>query len=274
MEVDGTDGRLGRYLLGDLTPEEEERIELEYLAGDEAMALVQEAEDDLVDDYARARLSPRDAQRFEERLLPRPGMPARVAFARALAAQKPPRGRSLAQPWLAWAAAVLLAVVSTGLGSGLYRQRRVAAEADAAARERIAALERTVADQQERLQADRPPPPGDAPRVVELRDGAHRGLGSPRNDIDAPGEAWILLRLRVGEHLYPSYMARIETAEGRPIARLLPAVRRDSPAAVDVMVPGALLKTGAYVVVLEGVDGRTPELVAGFPLQVRPPRAR
>ena len=101
-----------------------------------------------------------------------------------------------------------------------------------------------------------------------------RGPGSPRNEIEAPGEAWILLRLRVGEHLYPSYVARLETAEGRPIARLLPAIRRDAPAAADVMVPGALLKTGAYVVVLEGVDGKAFEAVAGFPLQVRPPRTR
>jgi len=272
MEVDGTDGGLGRYLLGDLTPEEEERVELEYLAGDEAMALVQEAEDDLIDDYARGRLSPRDARRFEERLLPRPGMPERVAFARTLAAQQPPQGRRLARPWLAWAAAVLLAGVSAGLGSGLYHERRVAAEADAAARERIAALESTVTLQKQRLQAV--PPAGDAPRVVELRDGADRGPGSPRNEIEAPGEAWVLLRLLVGEHLYPSYVARIETAEGRPVARLLPTVRRDTPAAADVMVPGALLETGAYVIVLEGVDGRSPEPVAGFPLQVRPPRAR
>ena len=273
MEVDGTDGLLGRYLLGDLTPEEEERVELEYLAGDdEAMALVQEAEDDLVDDYARGRLSPRDARRFEERLLPRPGMSGRVAFARTLAAQPAPQAPPLARPWLAWAAAALFAGVSIGLGSGLYLQRRGAAETEAAARERIAALESTVTEQRERLQAV--PPPGEAPRVVELRDGAHRGPGSPRNEIEAPGEAWVLLRLRVGEHLYPSYVARIETAEGRPIARLLPAVRRDGPAAADVMVPGALLEPGAYVILLEGVDGKAPEPVGGFPLQVRPPRAR
>lgn len=269
MALDGTDGRLGRYLLGDLTPEEEERVELEYLTRDDAMALVEEAEDDLVDDYARARLSPRDARRFEERLLSRPGMAARVAFARALAAQQPPRDRSLARPWLAWAAAVLLAVVSTGLGSGLYRQRRVAAEADAAARERIAALERTVTEQQARLQAV--PPPAEAPRVVELKDGVHRGEGSARNELEVPGEAWIRLRLLVGEHLYASYAATLETAEGRRLASL-PAVRRDAPAAAEVMVPGALLREGAYVVILEGVEGRARDTVGGFPVQVRPRR--
>jgi hypothetical protein len=267
MEVDGTDGRLGRYLLGDLTPEEDEQVEIEYLAGDEATALVQEAEDDLVDDYARGRLSPRDARRFEERLLSRPGMPGRVAFARTLAAQRPPQIRSLARPWLAWTAAVLLAGVSIGLGSGLYRQRRVAAGTDAAARERIAALESTVTEQQERLRAV--PPPGNAPLVVELRDGAHRGPGGPRNEIEAPGEAWVLLRLLVGEHLYPSYVARIETADGRVIKASLPAVRREAPAAAEVMVPGADLKAGTYVVMLEGVEGADRETVGGFPLQVR-----
>lgn len=275
MAVDGNDGRLGRYLLGALPPEEEERIELQYLAGDEALALVQEAEDDLVDDYARGRLSPADAQRFEERLLSRPGMAGRVAFARALAAQKQPSSRrSLAPPWLAWAAAVLLAVLSAGLGSGLYRQRHAATAADAASRARIEALERRVTEQEALLRAV-PPPVMGAPRVVELRDGGLRGEGGPQNQTEAPSEPWVVLRLRVDAHLYPSYVARIETADGRLIAPSLMAVRRDAPAAADVMVTGALLKPGSYVVELRGVEGsQRPEPVGGYLLEVRPPRAR
>jgi hypothetical protein len=265
MAMDGAEGRLTRYLLGDLTPEEEETVELDYLAGEDGMALVQEAEDDLVDDYAGARLSQRDARRFEERLLPRPGMAARVAFARALAAGQPPRASVRARSWLGWAAAVLLAVVSAGLGSGLHRQRRVAAEADAAARERIAALERTVTG----LQAV--PPPVDAPRVFELRDGASRGAAGARNELEAAADPWILLRLLVGEHFYASYAATIETAEGRRVVAL-PAVRRDAPAAADVMVPTALLPAGAYVIVLEGREGAARETVGGFPLLIRPRR--
>jgi hypothetical protein len=49
----------------------------------------------------------------------------------------------------------------------------------------------------------------------------------------------------------------------------LPAVRREEPAAAEVMVPGALLRAGTYVVMLEGVEGADHETVGGFPLQVR-----
>jgi hypothetical protein len=269
MAVVGADGRLGRYLLGTLPPEEEEALELEYLAGDDALALVQEAEDDLVDDYARGLLSSPDARRFEERLLPRPGMAARVAFARALAAQKRPKSRRLAPPWLAWAAALLLAVLSTGLGSGLHRLRQAAAADAAAARERITALERTVTEQQLALRAAVPPPAAGTPPVVELRDNGQRGSArSGPNEIPAPDAPWIVLRLLLDEHLYPSYVVRIETDLGRVITTL-PVVRRDAPAAAEVMVPGALLKAGAYVVMLEGVDGAERDTVGGFPLQVR-----
>jgi hypothetical protein len=267
MAVGQSDGRLGRYLMGDLPPDEEERLELEYLGSDEALALVQEAEDDLIDDYARARLSPADARRFEERLLPRPGMAERVAFARALAAERPSR-RVLARPWLAWAAAILFAVLSTGLGSGFYRQRQAAAAAAAAARERIEALEAKVTEQQQALRAVPPPVPA-GPPVVELRDGAQRGEGRSLNEIAVRDEPWVVLSLRLDEHLYPSYAATIETTEGRVIARSLPAVRREAPAAAEVMVPGALLRAGAYVVMLEGVEGADRETVGGFPLQVR-----
>jgi hypothetical protein len=267
MAVGESDGRLRRYLLGDLPPDEEERLELEYLAGDEALALVQEAEDDLIDDYARARLSPADARRFEERLLPRPGMAGRASFARALAAERPSR-RVLPPPWLAWAAAVLFAVLSTGLGSGLYRQRQAAAAADAAARERIGALEAMVTEKERALRSV-PAPAAAAPPVFELRDGAQRGAGRPPSEIEVRDAPWVVLSLRLDEHLYPSYVARIETAEGRVIVPSLPAVRREAPAAAEVMVPGALLRAGTYVVMLEGVEGADHETVGGFPLQVR-----
>ena len=151
MAANGADGRLGRYLLGHLSLEEEERLEVEYLAGEDAFALVQEAEHDLIDDYVAGRLSSDDRRRFEERVLPRPEMAERVAFARALAAaaQAPPVRRPAARPWLGAVAAAVLAVVSTGLGARLLHQQRTQAEAQS----RIDALERVVAAQQQRLEA-------------------------------------------------------------------------------------------------------------------------
>jgi hypothetical protein len=274
MAVAGTEGRLGRYLLGHLSPEEEERVEVEYLAGEDAFALVQEAEHDLIDDYVAGRLSADDRRRFEERVLPRPEMAGRVAFARALTAAREPARRPVARPWLGTAAAAVLAVVSVGLGAGLLHQQQARAEAQA----RIDALEGVVAAQQQRLQAvpvprSEPAPRTAAPRVVELRGGTTRGDGNAANEIEERGAGWLQLRLKVDEHLYASYQATLETPEGRVLATL-PAVRSDAPLAAEVMVPGALLKAGAYVLVLHGREGARYVLAEGYPLQVRPARAR
>ncbi|MET0551470.1 MAG: hypothetical protein ABW221_00430 [Vicinamibacteria bacterium] len=270
MAANGVDGRLGRYLLGHLSPEEEERLEIEYLAGADAFVLVQEAEHDLIDDYVAGRLSSDDVQRFEQRLLPRPEMEERIAFARALAAAQPVR-RAAARPWLGAAAAAVLALVSAGLGAGLLQQQR----ARDAAQSRIDALERVVAAQQQRLQAVPVPrpeaaPPAASPRVVELRGGASRGEGDGGSEIEEPGAGWLQVRLKMDEHLYGSYKATLERPEGTVLAPL-PVVRNESPVGAEVMLPGALLKPGTYVIVLRARNG---DLVDGYPLQVRPVRSR
>lgn len=274
IAVTGVDGRLGRYLLGHLSLEEEERVELEYLAGEDAFVLVQEAEHDLIDDYVSGRLSADDRRRFEERVLPRPEMAGRVAFARALTAAKAPVRRPVARPWLGTAAAAVLAVVSAGLGAGLLHQQRERAEAQS----RIEALEGVVAAQLQQLQAVPVPRAEPAPRaaplrVIELRGGTSRGDGPAANEIEEPGAGSLQLRLKVDEHLYPSYKATLETPEGRVLAQL-PVVRSEAPLAADVVVPGALLKPGAYVVVLSGRAGARYDLADGYPLQVRPARSR
>jgi hypothetical protein len=277
MAVTGVEGRLGRYLLGHLSPEEEERVEVEYLAGEDAFVLVQEAEHDLIDDYVAGRLSADDRRRFEERVLPRPEMAGRVAFARALAAAKaakPSERRSVARPWLATAAAAVLAVASAGLGAGLLHERRERADAQS----RIDALEGVVAAQQQQLQAVPAPRAEAAPRaatlrVVELRGGTSRGDGPAANEIDEPGTGWLQLRLKVDEHLYPFYKATLETPENRVLARL-PVVRSEAPLAAEVMVPGPMLKAGAYVVLLWGREGGRYVLLDGYPLQIRPARSR
>jgi hypothetical protein len=269
MAQNGADGRLDRYLLGHLSPEEEERLEIEYLGDGDAFVRVQAAEDDLIDDYANGRLSADDEGRFRERFLDRPEMAERVAFARALAAT-PARPLRSSPRWLAAAAALFLAV-SCGLLARLTWQERAAAAAAHAAVERVAALEARLSERESVLPVVTPPEPRrDAlPAVVELRGGTNRGAAAEPNTIEAPSADWIQLRLVLAQHLYKSYSARLETMEERRLA-VLPVVVRDAPPGADVMVPGALLKPGAYVVVLEGVRGGTREMVDGYTLEVRP----
>jgi hypothetical protein len=269
MAENGADGRLDRYLLGHLSPEEEERLEIEYLGDGDAFVRFQAAEDDLIDDYANGRLSADDEGRFRERFLGRPEMAERVAFARALAAT-PARPLRSSPRWLAAAAALFLAL-SCGLLARLTWQERAAAAAAHAAVERVAALEARLAERESALPVVPPPEPRrDAlPAVVELRAGTNRGATAGSNEMEAPSGDWSLLRLVLSEHLYKTYAARLETAEGLRLATL-PVVRRDTPPSAELMVPAALLRPGAYVVMLEGVEGGRREIVDGFALQVRP----
>src|SRR6185503_10005685 len=83
LSEDLRDDRLTRYLLAGLPPDEEERLEQEYLRGGEAYDRLLAAEDDLIDAYAAGRLEGDEARRFEARFLATPERRERVAFARA-----------------------------------------------------------------------------------------------------------------------------------------------------------------------------------------------
>src|SRR5262245_31986291 len=54
-----------RFLLGDLSPVEQERIEIRLLEDLEFQELIQAAEFDLIDDYIRGDLTAEDVRRFE-----------------------------------------------------------------------------------------------------------------------------------------------------------------------------------------------------------------
>lgn len=73
-----------RYLLGDLSESEQTTLEEEYFTDPQAFARMVKAENELVDDYARGRLSPQLRERFEQNYLTHPQRRERMKFARAL----------------------------------------------------------------------------------------------------------------------------------------------------------------------------------------------
>lgn len=73
-----------RYLLGDLSEEEEETIGRRYLAESEASEELEIAEDELIDRYIRNELSANDSSRFTKMLLSSPRLRERVEFAKIL----------------------------------------------------------------------------------------------------------------------------------------------------------------------------------------------
>jgi hypothetical protein len=73
-----------RYLLGDLPESEEAAVEQEYFADPEKVEEVWAAENDLVDSYARGRLSRGERELFERNYLQSPKHRGRVDVARKL----------------------------------------------------------------------------------------------------------------------------------------------------------------------------------------------
>jgi len=84
MQSTELDNRLTRYLLGDLAEQDRTQLEDEYLSSAESFDELLVAEDELIDDYVRDRLSRRDRRLFEEHFLTSPARAERVKSARAL----------------------------------------------------------------------------------------------------------------------------------------------------------------------------------------------
>jgi hypothetical protein len=76
--------RLWRFLLDEMSEEEKIAIEDELLVDDVGLAVLESAEDELIDAYARNELSADRRQRFEKRFLATASQRARVALADAL----------------------------------------------------------------------------------------------------------------------------------------------------------------------------------------------
>src|SRR6185503_13780299 len=75
---------IARYLLGELTEEQQVEIEDRAFSDKESLATITEVENDLIDEYVRGELSAAERQRFESRFLASAERRKRVEFARAL----------------------------------------------------------------------------------------------------------------------------------------------------------------------------------------------
>ena len=76
-----------RYLLGELSESERADLERRYFADSTFFERLSQCESDLMDDYARGRLSPETRERFEKAYLADPERRARLRFSEALVAK-------------------------------------------------------------------------------------------------------------------------------------------------------------------------------------------
>jgi hypothetical protein len=128
MPINQEDGRLRKYLLGSMSAEEQQEVELWLVSDDKAYDLLEAAEDELIDDSLRGELSRNELDQFNNHFLNAPERKSNFRFSRSLhrfIGTRPVPEHS--SPWLALrallqlqsklaygvAAVILLMVVST-----------------------------------------------------------------------------------------------------------------------------------------------------------------
>jgi len=251
------DERLIRYLLGELTEQERAELEQAYFVSDAAFEELSTVEDELIEAYVQAELSPADRERFERGFLTTPRRRERVDFTRRLKAEAAKRSVAGHQSWwqgfvpafpvprFAFALAIV-ATIAVALGIG-WRVLRPGPEAT------------------EPVQARRTPPPSgsasqpgpQAPlaRVAAfvLTPGLTRGTG-PAPTLTLPKDTTtVRLKMEHEGEGYAAYRAILKTAEGRTvqsIAGLKPATPGTATCVAELVAK--VLTSGDYVLTLSG----------------------
>lgn len=248
---------LVRYLLGQMSEEEQERIEEGYLGDREFFERLLAVEDELIDAYVRDRLSHAERERFENHFMRTPARRERVEFARewmsfvsspmkkreVVPAKLPSLRESVRMKnivvWLPLAAAVALAIGGAWLfmQTAQLRQQLEQMRAEKAAYDsREQQLQQQVTDERDRsrqlldeLERER------QKRDLEDRDqgaslpsrsgivafvlnlGVARGEAEGRRLVIPPDAEQVRLRVNFKVGDYKSYRATLETVDGREV---------------------------------------------------------
>jgi hypothetical protein len=230
------------YLLGRLGEGEAERLRDRLLTDDQLFAEVEEAEADLLDDYARGELTAEERAGLEEGLLATPEGRWRARFAAALAARAVPARREAPSAAPAPSRTVLMAIAACLLLSFSTLWLRTQNEQ----------LRRRLADPA----GTQPASPDIA--AITLTSETTRGVASiPRLEIASTAEvARLTLRINPGEP-YTAFAAIVRMRGGAAIhsGERLRAAGGGTGRAVTLWIPADSLTPGTYEVELLGVDG-------------------
>ena len=250
---------LVRYLLGDLSRSECERLEKQLSASDRAREALTEAENDLIDSYACGDLSADQRRRFEENFLTSPERNDQLAVAQMLMdtavreqiATAPFREQKERVSWWESMAAFLsrkhlalglalvtaaLAVAATGLLAvenwRLRNELKTAHEEQTELQRQVSSLEQqannlTAASDQNAHKQDQSQmarleaaPLAEASILLFPHLSRQQGSSNPSNRlVIKPGMPLVTIRLDLERDAYPRYDVAVETVEGAPIRR-------------------------------------------------------
>jgi len=234
-------GNIKKYLLGQLAGADLEEIERRVLTDDDFHEEVQIMEDELVDEYVNAELSPDERRLFEKNFLADPESRKKLRLGRALdrhlSAQSLERRQKALFPFLPFRNPIvsysLVAAVLVIVGVVSWVAFRT-------------------------WRNSTPREPGKI-LAIELTPGLTRDEGEIKRFAISPGTDLVELELRIASvDQYQSYRAVLQTAEGSEKFRIddLRATTKDSRVVVPFMLAAGLLSRGDYYVKLSGLNPR------------------
>lgn len=281
LSVTENDQLLIRYLLGELNEEERDHIENRYFADEGLHEELLAVEDELIDSYLRAQLSPEQLSRFHGWFLSSPERRRKLDFAKAFTRfvyERPPKSavhdagiqslwitllsrlRAQSQPTrLALLFAILLVVLlpvvileRIRLSSRLEQETNLRQTQQKSPSEQQSA--RATEKPSQTGQQQREPPP--VAMLSFILYPLERSRDKGNTIVIPPGEYELRLQLDLEGTYYEHYRVTLQTAEGsriRQLDGLKPQTTRQRGSAVFVRLPSHVLVDGDYSLMLEGV---------------------
>lgn len=255
-----SDDDLRRYLLGELRPEERERVEVQYLADDSVHERLLAMEDEVLDDYAGGSLAPDKSRYVKETLLVTREGNERLNFSKALATvirtQSPAAAQDSRIPlimvmrlWGAWrvlvpaTAAIVLSIVLVALWYGLSRTGKSPAA--------IARNGATSSPINRAPSSKSVPPTVPLPLLAFALHPISRGAESIPNIVRLPPEAVrIVLQTDIpgnASGTYRAFVQSIDSSASHEAARVSAARLQAGIVRVSAEFPSVVLENGDFI---------------------------
>jgi hypothetical protein len=295
------DQRLARYLLGQLSEEEAERIDDLVSADEEVASRLRAVEDDLVDAYARGTLAEDTREQFQACYLIVPARREKVRFARSLLRRVDASGlvssglassksassglvssrptSSWPQPAWHWALAAAAAVLLIASGVLVLQRARVR-EAPTPAEAATTQDSQAASQEGERPSSDSR---GDHPQPAQKLDAVRVALVLvPTTRTERPvatlaepsGADPVGIQLEQEFNDFPRYQAALIDAVTNQIvwrSDPLEATLARGRSSVSILVPVDLLRPQHYAIALTGLDADgTGKVVGSYAFEVVP----
>lgn len=292
------DTALKKYLLGELSGQELDELERQYLADSGLFERLLGVEDDLLDQYARGELNVTERQQFERQLLASPGQRERLVNAKVLLAVASAKRSAPVTPkqflsdkrrsWLSVLGqrstlafvTLLLLVITAGIAVRVWQRnaelKRIQAESQLPQGKQPEAQATLQAQQSEEKQqlpkkAEAPAIPTRTERAAQVATFVlpitlMRSSGSATTFALRPGVEIVHLQAQVADAGYKTYRAELQSADGDHI-QTFTGVKPQRTANGDVLilnVPPKLLGRSDYILKLTGIGEGGQLEEAGF----------